>query len=267
MRAWWRLFKVLAIVIGCTVYTDITARKKPRGSRLRFRVNRQVVAARLVCRAINIRVATRGRLPADIPMLFACNHLTALDPVLIVSQMPACFAGKVEIGRWPVLGWVCRAHGMLLVDRKHPMTTGMFIDQIRQRFASGVSLLVFPEGTTNWGNEVLEFKTGAFESVAQRNDGYVLPLFLNVTAVDGRPTAGDSGRHSVSHNHHNYLATHLMSLFGFDRVDFELHVGDQVSARAHTRKDLALLAHEAVSGLGSLADAGASSGSPSETKV
>ena len=250
MRLYWRLFKVIVVVIGCTIYTNLMARLKPKAKRTAYRVRRQQVGARLVCRALNYRVSMTGTPPAGCPMLYVCNHICALDPIMIGSQTPVCFAGKAELGSWPVVGWVCRTHGMLFVNRERRTSTSTFVEQVQEKLEDGVSLLVFPEGTTSWGFDVDPFKTGAFEAVAGREGAAVLPFFLDVTALDGKPTEKGNGRHALSHNHHEEFVDHALNLFSFKRADIEIRVGEPVLAENHNRKELARLTHQQVRALG-----------------
>ena len=246
MRALYRALLVLVLVSACTLYTALMVRRQPRRCRPSFRAWRQTKTARLVCRSVGFRVTTQGEVPRGIAMLYVCNHLTGLDPVLIASQVPVSFAGKASIAGWPVLGWVCRTYGMLLVDRSRPFATRKLVSEIHGRFSSGVSLLVFPEGTTNWGNEVGPFKTGAFESVAGRRGAAVLPIFLDVTAIDGTTRRGGAGRHQLSHNHHATLVRHLLHVLSFRTVHFNLHIGVPIDGGELDRKQLAQQAHCAV---------------------
>ena len=250
MRLYWRLFKVVVIVLTHTIYASVMVRFQPKAKRTAYRVRRQQKGARRVCRALNYRVSMRGTPPADRPMLYVCNHICALDPIMIGSQTPVCFAGKAELGSWPVVGWVCRTHGMLFVNRERRTSTSTFVEQVQEKLEDGVSLLVFPEGTTSWGYDVDSFKTGAFEAVAGREDAAVLPFFLDVTALDGKPTEKGRGRNALSHNHHEEFADHALNLFSFNRVDVEIRVGEPVLAENRNRKELARLTHQEVRTLG-----------------
>ncbi len=187
-------------------------------------------------------------------MLYVCNHVTAMDPILIAARVPICFAGKSSIAKWPVLGWICRTYGMLLVQRDRATAAKLFVDEILGRLASGVSLLVFPEGTTSWGQELGAFKTGAFESVSGRIGGRVLPLFLDIAAIDGRPCVGSEGRYLLSHNHEPAIMKHMMRVVRYRRIDAVLRVGHPIDGGAVDRKDLAATAHAAVAALAETMD-------------
>ena len=180
-------------------------------------------------------------------MLCVSNHMGVLDPLVLGSQMPMCIVGKAELGSWPFIGWVCRTYGLLFVDRERRTSTQNFVEEVQGRLKDGVSVLVFPEGTTNWGNEVLPFKTGVFQAVAG-GDEAVLPLYLDVLAVNGEPTR-DGLIPDISHNDKSFVE-HCWHVLGLKRIDMEVWVGEPVAAAGRSRKELARLAHQDVSRLG-----------------
>ena len=57
------------------------------------------------------------------------------------------------------------------------MSTGSFVESVRERMRNGVAVLVFPEGMTNADYELLPFKSGGFATVAEMPDGVVLPVY------------------------------------------------------------------------------------------
>lgn len=245
-RRIWRLLRVLVITLACTSYLSLTVRFRPEAERAAYRARRQQVGQRLLCRAMGLRVSMRGAPPPDRPMLFVCNHLSAFDPLILGSQIPVAFAGKAELRNWPLIGWVCYTHGMIFVDRTRRTSTTTFVEQVQEKLRAGVSVLVFPEGTTGWGDVVQPFKTGAFEAVAGREDGAVLPIFLDVLAVEGRPA--EDGRRIISHNDQSFVE-HTGHILGLKHVDVQVCIGEPVAANGHNRKKLAQLTHDAVSAL------------------
>ncbi len=252
MRSYWRLFKVMVITLVYTSYAALRVRLRPEAERPALQAYHQMIGSQLLCRAVRFRVSMQGVPPVDKPMLYVCNHLSALDPILLGSQAPVAFAGKAELNTWPFFGWVCRTYGMLFVDRTRRTSTTTFVKQVQEKLKAGVSVLVFPEGTTGWGDVVQAFKTGSFEAVAGREDGAALPLFLDVTAVDNQPTEREKGRRVFSHNEEAFME-HCLRLFGLKNADIQVRVGEPVLADGRNRKELARLTHQAVNALGGLA--------------
>ena len=246
MRRLWRSIRVFAITLQCTIYTSVAVRFKPVAERPAFRARRQQIGSRRLCRAMGFRVQLRGAPPAGRPMLYVSNHLSAFDPLILGGQMPVAFAGKAELRAWPLIGWVCATHGMIFVDRDRRTSTTSFVEQVQAKLQAGVSVLVFPEGTTGLGETVKPFKTGAFEAVARRADGAVLPLFIDVPAVEGVPV--QDGRRVISHTDEPFI-DHTLRLFSIRNIDIVVTVGEPVAATRYDRKQLARMTHEAVEAL------------------
>ena len=242
----WRLFRVFMTTLVYTSYVSLVVRRRPPVERPRLRAHHQKIGAGLLCRAMGVRVSMQGAPPAGQPMLYVSNHLGVLDPLVLASQMPLCIVGKAELSRWPYVGWMCRTYGLLFIDRERRTAAGALVEQIQEKLREGVSVLVFPEGTTGWGDVIQPFKTGVFQAVAERDEA-ALPLYLNVQAVNGEPTTGGqlpditrNGRTFVEH------ALHLLSL---KRVDIQVCVGQPLTTDGLDRKALARLAYQAVNGL------------------
>lgn len=242
----WRTLRVVWILVSHTLVTSLGVRRRAGGERARYRARRQQSGVARVCRALGVCVRLVGR-PPEAPMLVVCNHLGVLDPLVLASQIPVSFAGKAELRRWPLVGWVVRTHGMVFVHRERVRQTETFVAQVRRKLAEGVSMLVFPEGTTSRGPDVRRFKTGAFEAVAGLGDEAVLPLYLHIAAVEGDParraeaTWADDGR---------TFAEHAWHIAGLASVEMHVRVGVPIPTAGHDRKVLARQAHAAVAALG-----------------
>ena len=99
-------------------------------------------------------------------MLIVSNHQSYLDVLLHASLFPIRFTPKKEIKYWPVLGMYLGISRPVWVDRKKRQQSGKVMNEIHRTLADGVSLLVYPEGTTSDGEHgLLPFKPTAFQAV------------------------------------------------------------------------------------------------------
>ena len=97
------------------------------------------------------------------------NHLSYLDIVILSAAMPCFFVSKAEVGRWPYFGRAARTGGTLFIDRKSRTSTAEVARQIAERLPLPVPVLLFPEGTSSDGSQVLRFHSSLFEpAVAAR---------------------------------------------------------------------------------------------------
>ena len=246
VRGGFRIILAVALVAFWTIFTVTGACCRRGQDRHHYRAMRQRGGARLFAWVAGFRVTTKGEIPPAGPLLYVCNHITAVDPLIVATQVPVSFAGKAEIIRWPILGWIARSHGIIPVERGRRSSTGRFVDSVRVRLAKGVPVVVFPEGGIGWGDTLRSFKTGAFEAVAECGTCRLQPVFVDVLALNNRATPGAQGRHTVSYNHHDMLVAHLVHVLGFSRVDFQVRFGASVATDGLSRKVLAEKAQEAV---------------------
>jgi 1-acyl-sn-glycerol-3-phosphate acyltransferase len=114
-----------------------------------------------VCRAHQIEVRVDGDVPRSACVVVA-NHLSYLDPVVILPQAPALPIAKGEVERWPLLGRHGNACGVLFVSRDRPASRVRTLRRAVSALRAGVSVLNFPEGTTSDGARLLPFQRGIF---------------------------------------------------------------------------------------------------------
>ena len=104
--------------------------------------------------------------PIEEGMLIVSNHQSYVDVLLHASLFPIRFAPKKEIKYWPILGFYLGISRPLWVDRKNRQKSAQMVEEIHRTLADGVSLLVYPEGTTSDGEHgLLPLKATSFETV------------------------------------------------------------------------------------------------------
>lgn len=134
-------------------------------------------ALRELCRIHAIEVDVRGMFP-DRPCVLVANHLSYLDPLVILSQKPAAPIAKAEVAEWPVIGPAARALGVNFVDRGSIPRRAVALRRAIAALRAGVCVLNFPEGTTTRGNHLLPFHRGIF-GAAMLAEVPVVPIALS----------------------------------------------------------------------------------------
>jgi 1-acyl-sn-glycerol-3-phosphate acyltransferase len=98
--------------------------------------------------------ATRGT-------VVICNHVSFLDPLLLLSLLPRLITVvRPDFLRVPIFGWLLRGAGFLDPDRfteRQP-----WLDQVARHLHAGGNLLIFPEGTRSRDGKLAPFRKGAF---------------------------------------------------------------------------------------------------------
>jgi 1-acyl-sn-glycerol-3-phosphate acyltransferase len=123
-------------------------------------------AVRLIRFFLGIKVTYFGKAPASQGIIM-CNHRSYIDVVLIPSIVPYVVVAKKQVRAWPVIGWVGRALKVIFVDRDSVESRRATRAAIKDRLETGMSVLIFPEGTTHRGPDILPFKQGMFTTCAE----------------------------------------------------------------------------------------------------
>ena len=95
--------------------------------------------------------------------LVVANHVSWLDPFVLLSIHPMHFVAKAEIRQWPVFGWLAAHAGTVFVDRERPRDVGRVAKAFGGRVEDGELVALFPEATTSDGSYVRSFKTALFQ--------------------------------------------------------------------------------------------------------
>jgi 1-acyl-sn-glycerol-3-phosphate acyltransferase len=139
---------------------------------------------RVVCFLIGMRIRVVGERRAAPRTLYLANHSSWLDILVLGGVLEAAFVSKEEVGRWPLIGWVARLGRTVFVSRARGRT-GNEAREMRERLATGDSLILFPEGTSSDGTRVLPFRS-SFLSVADAAE-VIQPVSVAYDRLGGLP--------------------------------------------------------------------------------
>ena len=141
------------------------------------------------CKIMGFRVETRGEQSSARPTLYVCNHISYLDIMVLGSLIEGSFVAKSEVARWPLFGWLAKLQRTVFIERRG-RKVARHRDDLNRRLESDDDLILFPEGTSGDGNQVLPFKSALF-SVAERRPHdrplLVQPVSIAYTRLDGVP--------------------------------------------------------------------------------
>nr|WP_210308539.1 lysophospholipid acyltransferase family protein [Prosthecomicrobium pneumaticum] len=114
---------------------------------------------RVAARLVGLRVRVEGVPARGGPVLLLSNHVSWLDIVTLSAVMPVSFVAKAEVNGWPVVKWLARLQRTVFVDRTRRSAAGDSAGRIAERLHRGEAIVLFPEGTTGDGYEVLPFRS------------------------------------------------------------------------------------------------------------
>jgi 1-acyl-sn-glycerol-3-phosphate acyltransferase len=173
--------------------------------------------------------------------LLVCNHLSYLDIIALSAIRPCVFVAKRDVHGWPLFGWLARAAGTAFVERDRRLAAAREVTQIRAAIASGLLVVLFPEGTSSDGATVLPFKSSLLQAaVAAR-------CRVAAAGIDYHLAYG-SVADEVCYLRDMTLVPHLLNLFGKRRIEGTIQFSPATS-RQGDRKTLARELRTEVAGL------------------
>ncbi|WP_420403009.1 lysophospholipid acyltransferase family protein [Nisaea sp.] len=206
----------------------------------------------LCARLLGFRVKVRGRPLAKGPALYASNHASYFDIVILGSLLRASFIAKSEVKSWPGFGLLAILQRTVFVERRRGRSK-VHADVIADRLAGGDRLVLFPEGTSNDGNRTLPFKSSMFAAAEPRDgdapvaDLRVQPVSITYTRLNGMPM-GRGLRPFYAWYGDMDLVPHLLEALALGRVDVEVEFHEPVDpATFANRKALAAHCEQVVS--------------------
>jgi lyso-ornithine lipid O-acyltransferase len=203
---------------------------------------------RLCCGLLTIDVRQAGIAAEGGPILYICNHASYLDVPVLGGLMDARFVAKAEVARWPVIGSLSMMQGTIFIERR-AQGARQQPEELRHALRDGVSLVLFPEGTSSDGNRVLPFKSALFaaaDAVVGGIEVRVQPVTIAYSRHRGVPM-GRRLRPYFAWYGDMTLVGHLWTCLGFGGVgvDVVFHEPVRLSQFA-SRKELARHCHAQV---------------------
>jgi lyso-ornithine lipid O-acyltransferase len=141
---------------------------------------------RVLARMLGFHVKVAGPVPEKGPVLLVANHVSWIDIVAMSTAMPLSFIAKKEVAGWPLFGQMAKLQRSVFVDRERRHDTSMSRDVIAARLAVGDTLVLFPEGTSHDGINMLPFKSSLFGIVAS-GSVQVVPVTVAYRSARGLP--------------------------------------------------------------------------------
>ena len=165
----------------------------------------------LALRAAGIRwrVTGLGQVPKQ-AVVFCSNHESNVDPPVLFKvlhpQLHVLY--KAELHKFPIMGAVFDVGGFVPIDRGDRERSMASIARGAAALRSGLSFLIFPEGTRSRTGEMLPFKKGGFimalqaqvpivpvavrggRAAMRKGSAFVYPVTVDVRVGAPIPTEG-----------------------------------------------------------------------------
>lgn len=185
---------------------------------------------RVLCSLLRINVRISGTPVRDCAVLFVSNHVSWADIVVIGSIVPVAFVAKREVRDWPLVGITAEVQRTVFVDRARRHQTGEAVAEMVRRIKSGVSVVLFAEGTSSDGNRVLPFRSALLGAIDAESDKILIqPMSVTYTGQQGIPM-GRQQRPLVAWYGDLDFLPHIKAFIEQGAVDALVTYGEPVAA-------------------------------------
>jgi 1-acyl-sn-glycerol-3-phosphate acyltransferase len=178
--------------------------------------------------------------PPKPPFFLVCNHLSYVDIPALRLAANGVFVAKSDIKDWFVAGPIIRNMGNVFIDRKNRRDIPRAGEEIIKKLNEQEGVIVFPEGTSTKGEDVLPFNS-SFLEFAAKTDLPVSYASIRYATPAGGPTPSER----VCWWDDTGFLKHLWRLFSLSNFTAIVTFGEEPVSNPN-RKELAAQLHEKV---------------------
>lgn len=205
-----------------------------------------------VCFIIGLRVQVNGVPLTAMRTVYVSNHVSHFDIPVLGSVLKGSFVAKDDMARWPVAGFMARLQQTIFISRD-PRAGRAVTESIAEQLRRGRSLILFPEGTTGDGSDVMPFKSTIFGILfagdAEMSAQAVQPLSICVLEVDGRLVRSQEDRDGYAYYGDMHAGAHAWGFLRSSGARIEVRFSDAIAPDAALdRKALTQRAYNDVRG-------------------
>ena len=142
--------------------------------------------AKFNIRIFGVRIEAQGKYLDDgrpypgaetgkVGRVFVSNHRSGMDIPILFNVAETRVISRHDLATWPLLGRAARRVGTLFVDRESRRSGAKVLRDVDNALKRGEGVAMFPEGTAHEGDQVHEFRQGAFNA-ARRAGAEVIPI-------------------------------------------------------------------------------------------
>src|SRR5690625_2104436 len=180
---WFTITILLVSIPTAICYYTVKEEKKRTAAILKwYRVWMKVLMTLVFCR---IKLKGRAYFEKDQNYIVVCNHNALFDILVSTPSVPGASKtlAKAELAKIPVFGFIYRS-GSILVDRKNARSRAKSMEDMKKTLASGMHLILYPEGTRNKTEAPLKsFHDGAFKMAVETQKPIIPALLFNTRKI------------------------------------------------------------------------------------
>jgi lyso-ornithine lipid O-acyltransferase len=147
------------------------------------------------------------------PAMFISNHTSYLDILTMGSRIEASFVAKNDVAKWPIFGYLSTLQQTAFISRSahHALREK---HSLQSYLKANKSIILYPEGTTNDGYNMLPFKSSLFALALEHEltNGKLMiqPFSLRIIGKKGAMGAEGAAAYPWAFFDETPMITHLM---------------------------------------------------------
>ncbi|WP_162139879.1 lysophospholipid acyltransferase family protein [Limisalsivibrio acetivorans] len=240
---------IVKFLILIYMYTQRLLRSLVRDedAKRRLSIGFTSIMCRLGLNALKVRteVDNREGLHSEGGCLIVSNHMSYIDILLISSQRPAVFVSTKEVEEDPYTGTLAALGGTVFIERRSASRIREEIEMLAELMRKGFAVVIFPEGTTTNGENILPFRAPFIEA-AKKAGVPVIPVCINYKTVNGERFS-PKNRDLVCWYGDMEFEPHFNDLVKQKEITAQINVLNPVSSEGMRRKELGELLHRNIS--------------------
>lgn len=129
-----------------------------------YRIGIRGARAAVWLTGVRVKIEGRERLDKSKSYIFMCNHVSNLDPPIVIPALPGrtSILVKKEVFRIPIFGLAMQLASLVPVDRSNREAAIASVGKAAEALKKGLHMAIFPEGTRSPDGRLLPFKKGPF---------------------------------------------------------------------------------------------------------
>lgn len=200
----------------------------------------------LVCKIYGIKIEINGTPEKNNHVVFVSNHISYIDIPVVGSILPATFIAKSEVRTWPILGILASLAQTVFIKRTRDAATETIHD-IQLALNKNRSLILFPEGTSAQGFNVLPFKSTIFNLFLHedlKDKLLIQPFTICLQKINGKSVSSTQDQDIYAWYGDMTMMPHLWTLGKYKNIYISLDFHPSLHIKSYdNRKELANACH------------------------
>lgn len=218
LMKFFRLFYRALVLVGCLIFHIVWVVVPGifRGQDYNHALKTSRAWLPWALKMMGIRVTMNSKHPTG-TYLYVGNHRSYIDGIIALSEVGSLPVVKAEVADWPLVGYGAKLTGIIFVKRDSKASRSATLEAMKKTLETGLSVLIYPEGTTHLEPTTIDFKPGSF--VLAANNGFSLvPMAIDYEDINDSWVGDET------------FITHFFRCFGKKRCNVKLHFGQPIQS-------------------------------------